>query len=115
MMIDELTKEEFASELRESIREELDAINKYSMRARVCPCIYCKTILESIMKEEQVHVGELEYALDMLEQGDSTGRGEGSIEAHNLVFVDEPVPDAQEVDKSVAQFDEPYQLHTDYP
>ena len=66
MTIDELTKEEFASELRESIREELDAINRYSMRIRVCPCIYCKTILESIMKEEQVHVGELEYALEML-------------------------------------------------
>ena len=115
-MIDELTKEEFASELRESIREELDAINKdYSCAFVFALCIYCKTILESIMKEEQVHVGELEYALDMLEQGDSTGRGEGSIEAHNLVFVDEPVPDAQEVDKSVAQFDEPYQLHTDYP
>ena len=99
-MIDELTKEEFASNSANQL--EKDATNICSL-----PCIE-----NNYYKNRS---GELEYALDMLEQGDSTGRGEGSIEAHNLVFVDEPVPDAQEVDKSVAQFDEPYQLHTDYP
>jgi hypothetical protein len=89
------------------------------MRADASPCPYCKTIIESILSEEQIHLGELEYALDILELGDSKGRGEGALEAHNLIYVDEPSSDDSSkspgADKSTAQFDEPYVMHTDYP
>ena len=76
-----LTDEELLRGLRLSVSGEAEAIKLYSQLAESCKNPKVKNILESISREEQVHIGEFLEAINIINPEESKAYDEGRKEA----------------------------------
>lgn len=74
--------------LRQSIKEELDAINDYSKRALKSSNKAVKNLFLDVAREEKVHFGEFEEMLEMVDPEHETAEEEGEEEVKSGDAID---------------------------
>ncbi len=70
--------------IRESLKEELEAINDYTERASKCDNQLVKKLFLDIAREEKVHFGEFEELLEMVDTEHEPAEEEGEEELEDL-------------------------------
>jgi len=77
---DQMLYPEILRGLRLSISSEFEAIKLYEQLSEVCANVKVKQILDSVTKEEKLHVGEFLKAIEILDPEERKLYGEGEDE-----------------------------------
>ena len=90
--------------LRESIKDEIDAIDRYTERANKSENLSVKNLLLDIAKEEKVHFGELEEMLEAVDPEHEPAEEEGEEEVNSGDALDDKRFKSNDLDESISGF-----------
>jgi len=92
---DKITKQELISALRLSLCAEEEATHLYDTIAEYTDDERVKKVMKDVANEEQVHVGEFQKLLDLMEDDEEEKVGEGKKEAEEKI---------ESIQKQIADF-----------
>ena len=98
---DEITKQELISAIRLSLCAEEEAVHLYDSIAEYTTDERVKKLMKDVANEEQVHIGEFQALLKIMEGDELDKVGEGEKEAAKKIAEPEKeLPEVEDEDKT---------------